>query len=404
MKYLILLGDGMADLPHEKLGGKTPLELANKPLIDRLATYGELGLCDTTPKGCEPGSDVNNMAILGYDAGNLYTGRSPLEAAAMGYELADDDVAFRCNLVTLEGEGTDAVMKSYSAGSISTEEAAEIIHSVHEKLGGDHGSYGRFTFRPGISYRHLMVWHGGREKHDLKPPHNIADRPVKEWFPTDESLRWLMLESRKFLMEHPVNKRRVENGKLPANSVWFWGQGKRPQLPKITDHIRMSGAMISAVDLLRGIGRLAGMEVIKVPGSTGEIHTDWEAETRAAIEAFKRHDFVFLHQEAPDEAGHQGNPEDKIKTIEYLDSKHLKPILEYLDANHPRYRVLILPDHPTPWATKDHIPDPVPYVLYRSEDAQKSRVIRRKYTERDAQEAGVFLAHGKELMPRMMAS
>lgn len=403
MKYLILLGDGMADLPHPKLGGKTPLDLANKPLIDRFATYGELGLCDTTPKGCEPGSDVNNMAILGYDAGNLYTGRSPLEAAAMGYELKDDDVAFRCNLVTLDGDGLDSVMKSYSAGSITTEEAREVIETVQEKLGGDQGRYGRFTFRPGIAYRHLMVWHGGRERHDLKPPHNIADRPVKEWFPVDESLRYLMLESRKFLKEHPVNRKRVAAGKLPANSVWFWGQGKRPRLPEITGQIGMSGAMISAVDLLRGIGKLAGMEVIRVPGSTGEIHTDWDAETLAAIEALKRHDFVFLHQEAPDEAGHQGNPEDKIRTIEYLDSKHLKPIVDFLDQNHPDYRVLILPDHPTPWATKDHIPDPVPYVLYRSGDARKGGVTPRKYTERDAAASGIFIPHGKELVPRMMA-
>ena len=359
-KYLVLLGDGMADEPLESLGGRTPLEAARTPNMDRLAQEGVCGWVRTVPPGMPPGSDVANLSVIGFNPATYYTGRAPLEAASMGVEMGPQDVAYRCNLVTVK----DGIMADYSAGHISSQEARALIEAINEALGDD-----AFAFFAGVSYRHLLVWKGGKDSPQTTPPHDISGRPVKEHLPKGdgaEELKALMEKSKEILAHHPVNERRIQEGKEPANMIWLWGQGKRPQFPSFEGTYGVKGAVISAVDLLKGIAVLLGMEPIPVPGATGYLDTDYEGKAQAALRFLReKGDFVYLHIEAPDEAGHQGDVEAKIKAIEDIDSRVLPLILEEVQELGP-LNILLLCDHPTPIAVKTHTADPVPFVIWRS--------------------------------------
>ncbi|MGQ9513179.1 cofactor-independent phosphoglycerate mutase [Thermodesulfitimonas sp.] len=361
---MIVLADGMADYPCPELGGVTPLAYAYTPHMDRLAAQGTVGQVKTVPDGFPPGSDVANLAVLGYDPREYYTGRAPLEAASMGVALGPEDVAFRCNLVTLSDDEpyVAKVMVDYSAGEISSAEARELIGAVQERLGS-----GTVSFYPGVSYRHLMVWRGGPAETSLTPPHDITGRVIGKYLPRGEGgkfLRRLMEESAGFLPEEAVNRRRVAGGQRPANSLWFWGQGRRPRLVPFREKYGLAGSVIAAVDLIRGIGVLAGMRVPVVPGATGNLHTDYRAKARAALDELAAgQDFVFIHVEAADEAGHQGDVAAKVKAIEEIDAKVVGEVLASLRESFPRWRVMVLPDHPTPLALKTHTAAPVPFVI-----------------------------------------
>lgn len=384
MKYIVLLGDGMADRPVNELGGKTPLQRASTPNMDWLAAHGTLGRVRTVPPGMHPGSDVANLSILGYDPRQYYSGRAPLEAASIGVELDENDVAYRCNLVTLKFniERTRAVMEDYSSGHISTDEARELIAVVDGELGSD-----SIRFYPGVSYRHLMVWSGGRVDIECVPPHDILGRDVIDYLPVgegEEVLRRLMKDSVDLLERHVVNLSRVKGGKNPGNSIWLWGQGRRPSLPTFREKYDIEGALVSAVDLTKGLGIFAGFEILKVPGITGYLDTNYRGKAAAAVEALKRVDFVYLHVEAPDEAGHSGNHEDKIRAIEDFDALVVGGVLEGL-RQFPEYRVLLLPDHATPVSVRTHTDEPVPFVLYDSRTERKNEGVfyDEEITERD---------------------
>ncbi|HUS75418.1 MAG TPA: cofactor-independent phosphoglycerate mutase [Methanothrix sp.] len=354
MKLVVLLGDGMADLPLAALQGKTPLQAAKKPNIDRLARLGRSGLAQTVPEGFPPGSDVANLSVMGYAPSKHYTGRAPLEAAAMGVALAPDDIAFRCNFVTVE----DGIMKDYSAGHITTEEGGELIEAV-QPLMPERRLYA------GVSYRNLLVLKAGA-KAVCTPPHDISDQPVAEHLPSgpdSKQLIKLMEAARPILARHSVNKKRIAAGKHPANAIWLWGQGPAPVMPTFAEKYGLKGAMISAVDLLKGIGRYAGLEVIDVAGATGNIDTNYEGKVQATLEALKSCDFVYLHIEAPDEAGHEGNIELKVRAIELFDEKVVGPVVEGLEKSGEDWRVLVLPDHATPISIKTHSRDPVPFAI-----------------------------------------
>ena len=369
MKYLVLLLDGMADYPVPELSNKTPMELAKKPNIDLLASKGEVGLCKTVADGLNPGSDVANLSVLGYDPAVYYTGRSPLEAASIGINLKSTDVAMRCNLVTLSDEENyaDKTMVDYCADDISTEEAEKIIEFVEEKLGND-----IYKFYSGVSYRHcLVVANGTTELGKMTPPHDISGRVVGEYLSTADSakpLLALMEKSYELLKDHPVNLERIKRGKRPANSIWLWGEGKKTALENFKAKNGISGGIVSAVDLLRGIGKCANMAVPEVEGATGYIDTNFTAKKNAAIELFEQGvDLVYIHMEAPDECGHRGEVENKIKSIELIDELVVGPMMEYLkDVPHS---ILVMPDHPTPLTLKTHVADPVPYIIYNSEKA-----------------------------------
>ncbi|MDD4162569.1 MAG: cofactor-independent phosphoglycerate mutase [Methanothrix sp.] len=354
MKLVVLLGDGMADLPLAVLKGKTPLQAANKPNMDRLARQGRNGLAQTVPQGFPPGSDVANLSVMGYSPGKHYTGRAPLEAAAMGVELAPDDIAFRCNFVTIEG----GIMKDYSAGHITTEEGGELIKALQPVM-PDRRLY------TGVSYRNLLVLKAGA-KAVCTPPHDISDQPVAGYQPSGpdcELLTRLMEAARPVLASHPVNKKRISEGKRPANAIWLWGQGPAPTMPSFGEKYGLKGAMISAVDLLKGIGRYAGLEVIDVAGATGNIDTNYEGKVEAALRALKHLDFVYLHVEAPDEMGHEGEIDLKVKAIELFDERVVGPVIEGLEKSGQDWRVLLLPDHATPISIKTHSRDPVPFTI-----------------------------------------
>lgn len=397
MKYAVILADGMADYPVAELGGKTPLAYAHTPHMDGLASLGMAGMVQTVPEGFPPGSDVANLSVLGYDPRECYTGRAPLEAASMGVELGPEDVAFRCNLVTLSQDEPYPAKKmlDYSAGEISSEEAREIIAAVHKRLGSD-----MLTFYPGVSYRHLMVWRGGPAGTVLTPPHDITGRVIGEYLPQGEGaepLLTLMEESVRFLPEEPVNRRRESEGKNPANSVWFWGQGRRPQLAPFKHRFGLAGSVVAAVDLIRGIGRLAGMRVPEVPGATGNIHTNYQGKARAALaELANGQDFVFIHVEAADEAGHQGDLHAKVRAIEEIDAKVVGEVLRGLNDSHPDWRVMVLPDHPTPLIIRTHTAEPVPFVV---RDSKTSAGAGKGFTEEAAQNTGLFFTEGWELLP-----
>ena len=365
MKYIVIVGDGMADRPLKELEGRTPLQKAFTPNMDRLAREGIIGAVRTVPVGLHPGSDIANLSILGYDPKVFYTGRAPLEAVSMGVELADDDVAYRCNLVTLKynKEKTKAIMEDYSGGHVPTDEAALLIKDIDKELGSD-----EINFYPGVSYRHLMVWRGGEEAVECSPPHDIIGKDISDYLPTgrgEELLRRLMMDSVRVLNSHPVNKERVSKGKRPANSIWLWGQGRKPRIPKFRDKYSINGAMVSAVDLTKGLGLCAGFDILKVPGVTGYLDTNYAGKAEHSLSALERVDFVYIHVEAPDEAGHCGNCGDKIKAIEDFDALVVGAILRGVKA-FDEYRILLLPDHATPIEVKTHTEEPVPFVIYDS--------------------------------------
>jgi 2,3-bisphosphoglycerate-independent phosphoglycerate mutase len=390
MKYVLIVGDGMADLPQEALEGQTPLEYAYKPNMNRLAGSALLGgLVRTVPEGMEPGSDVANMNILGYDPRKYYTGRGPLEAIAMGVPMNKEDVAFRCNLVSTDGER----IIDYSAGHISSEEAREIIEVLNKKLGSS-----KVQFYPGVSYRHLMVWRNGKDEQLLTPPYNIVGKPFKPYLPQgegEEFLRSLIYNSYEILDNLEINKRRRDEGKPPANLIWLWGQGRLPQLPLFFLKWGLVGGVISAVDLIKGLGKAAGLQVINVPGATGYIDTNYEGKAEYALEALEKIDFVFIHIEAPDECGHTADLENKIASIEAIDEKIVGKIKRELPRIDEDYKILILPDHPTPVSVRTHTADPVPFLIYSSEKPLRGE---ENFSERWGKEREYFLEEGNKLI------
>lgn len=400
MKYIVLLGDGMADYPCPELDNLTPLQYAQTPHMDSLAAHGETGMVKTIPDGFPPSSDVANLAVMGYAPEKYYTGRSPLEAASMGVELAKEDVAWRCNLVTLSDEPAYAAKKmvDYSSGEITSEEARKLIEAVQAALGTEDK-----RFYPGISYRHLMVWHNGPEETIVTPPHDISGRVVGDYLPKGagaDALVEIMQQSYALLKEHSVNRFRVAKGLPPANAVWLWGQGKRPQLPLFKDLYHLDGAVVCAVDLIMGIGTCAGMRVLKVPGATGNIHTNFKGKAEAALAALRDGvDFVYVHVEAPDEAGHQGSTELKVRAIEEIDRQVLGVLLEGL-TDFLDYRIMLLPDHPTPLSIRTHSAEPVPYVLL---DNRITKASGQTYSESSAAATGIMVPDGPSLMRKFLS-
>ncbi len=392
MKYIVLLGDGMADLPLRELGEKTPLQVAQTPNMDRLAAGGEMGLVRTVPDDFTPGSDVANLSVLGYDPVRYFSGRAPLEAASMGVELGSDDVAFRCNLVTLQ----DEKMTDFSAGHISSEEAEGLIKAVDAELSDE-----SVSFYPGVSYRHLMVWRGGKAGAVCIPPHDISGQPVQEYLPQgagSERLNDLMLRSRSVLADHPVNQNRVLHGDHPATSIWLWGQGKRPTLPTFREKYGLTGGMISAVDLMKGIAIYAGLKAVNVPGATGYFDTNFQGKALAALDLLAQDDFVYLHVEAADEAGHIGDVQEKVRAIENFDQRVVGELLQGLPKLGD-FRILLLPDHPTPIAIKTHSSDPAPFVLYDSRNVRESG---QCYDEETAAKTGCLVELGYTIMDRLI--
>ncbi len=398
-KYIIILGDGMSDRADEH--GKTPLMYARKPDIDALAARGELGLCRTVPKGMKPGSDNANLSVLGYDPLKYYTGRSPLEAVSMGIKLADTDITYRCNLVTLSEDEpySKKRMIDYSSGEITNAEAAVLIKFLSERLGLPE-EFGLFN---GVSYRHCLVMHGGAAGAQHTPPHDITDKPVTEYLPKGANAALFlsfMEKSYGLLKDHPVNLDRKKRGLNPANSIWLWGEGKKPVLPEFFKKFGKAGAMISAVDLLKGIAISAGMKVCDVPGATGNLDTDYEGKAAAALKVLDNGcDFVYVHVEATDECGHHGDLAGKIKGVEYLNDRIVKPISTGLSAKGYDFSMLILPDHATPVKLKTHTPDPVPYILYRSYAEKKSGFVT--YNEDSCAVAGNIEDEGYKLILKL---
>lgn len=401
MKYVVILGDGMADYRQDILGGKTPLMLANKPTIDGLCPYSEIGLCKTIPNGMKPGSDVANLSVLGYDPKECYTGRSPLEAASIGIDLKDTDVTARANLVTLSNEDNfeDKTMIDYSAGEISTAEAKELIEYLAKHLNNE-----KYKLYSGISYRHCLVIDNGSIAGDFTPPHDITGKPIKEHLPTSEKgveLLSLMKKSVELLKDHPVNLKRIKEGKNPATSLWFWGEGTKPSLQNFKERFNLNGGMISAVDLLKGIGKLADMKVIEVEGATGNYDTNFKGKAESAIKALKDGlDFIYIHMEAPDECGHHGDAKNKIYSIEQISEVVVKPVIEEMKKAGEEVSVLIAPDHPTPISIMTHVSDPVPYLIYRSNASINSNAT--SYTEEQAENSGVLIESGVELMKKFL--
>lgn len=397
-KFVVLLIDGLADFPVEELGGKTPLEEAQTPVLDGITEQAEVGLVRTVPDGFEPGSDVANMSVLGYAPEKYYTGRSPFEALSMGVSLDKDEVSLRCNLVTLSQNRSyrKRVMKDYSAGEINSNEAQKLIAECQKQLGSD-----SFTFYAGVSYRHLLVWKGGHNDIVLTPPHDISDKVIGGYLPQGSGsgqLCRMMEKSGDFLPGHPVNSRRKERGDLPGNSIWLWGVGTSPRLDMFSERYGLRGSVISAVDLIKGLGRAAGLQVIDVPGVTGRIDTNFSGKAQAAVRALQEgDDFVFLHFEAADEAGHQGDVATKKRAVEKIDQLVLKQILAKLDSTE-RLSLLILPDHYTPVAEKTHTRDPVPFLIYRSYRPGKQEFRVSSFSEKNAAQTGFFLEEGHHLM------
>ncbi len=396
MKYVVILYDGMADYPVPALGGKTPMMCAKKPYFDSLAEKGEVGLVKTVADSLKPGSDVANMSVMGFDPMKYYTGRSPLEAVSIGVKLRDDDVTLRCNLVTLSDEENyeDKTMVDYSAGDISSEEAAELIKAVEEAFGTE-----IYTYYSGVSYRHCLVVHGGTtDLGNMTPPHDISGRVVGDYLSESENAKDLismMKKSYDVLKNHPVNLKRISEGKRPGNSIWLWGEGKKPILPRFKDLYKLDGSVISAVDLLKGIGISADMSTPEVPGATGYIDTNFSGKAEYALKELKDgKDFVYIHIEAPDECGHRDEPENKVKAIELIDELVLKPVLEGLEE-YDDYKIMILPDHPTPIVTKTHARDPVPFMIYHK-NAPKNGV--ETINEETAKATGLFIENGAGIM------
>lgn len=398
MKYVIVLGDGMADEPIEALGGKTPLEAANTPMMDQLAKVSEIGEACNVPKGMSPGSDTANLSVMGYNPQEYYTGRSPLEALSIGVDMKATDVSLRCNIVTLTEEQEnyeDRIIVDHSSGEISTEDCAVLVEALKEGLEMD-----GYDLYVGTSYRHLLVWHDG-EVVELTAPHDILASRIGEYLPRDEKLRAMMKASYDILKDHPINVERKKKGLNPANSAWFWGAGTRPALTSFEDKTKKKGAMVSAVDLLKGIAVGAGMKNISVEGANGGLHTNYRGKAMAAVDELLNggSDFVYIHVEAPDEMGHQGNLEAKIESIENLDEKVIRVIKEELDRSGEDYRMLVLPDHPTPIHVRTHTSAPVPYLLY---DSCKQTETDHLYNEKSAHESGIMWENGYELINHLL--
>jgi 2,3-bisphosphoglycerate-independent phosphoglycerate mutase len=402
MKYVIIVGDGMADYPIQSLGGRTPLMVARTPHMDWMAKQGEIGLVRTIPDGFNPGSEIANLSIFGYDPIRYYTGRGPLEAASLGVKLADDDIAFRCNLVTLKFQGNKIVMEDFSAGHITDGEAKKVILDLNKEMATN-----EIRFYSGVSYRHLMVLKNGAakfsnlEKLELTPPHDIIGKEITTLLSQmKEPVLALMNESKKLLKSHPINLARESKGLPPANSIWLWGQGRSPRMITLKERFGMDGYVISAVHLIKGIGILAGLEVLEVPGITGYFDTNYDGKAQYAMRGLKEKDFVYVHVEAPDEAGHMGNPQLKIEAIEAFDEKIVGPILEGM-KDFRRYKVLVLPDHPTPLSVRTHTADPVPYVIYSNEDGATS-FHGETFDEVSAGRSGILIEKGFELVERFL--
>ena len=387
----------MADYPLEVLGGRTPLEAARTPNMDWLAARGVFGLAHVIPDGFPPGSDVGNMNIMGYDPAVYHTGRSPLEAASMGVALGPRDIAFRCNLVTLGRSGGDTFMEDFTSGHITTEEAAELIREIGQKLGGN-----GIEFFPGVSYRHLMVWRDGKEKMETTPPHDITDQKVLAYMPKGEGadrLLRLMEASRPILAAHPVNKKRQAEGRRPATTIWLWGQGRAPALPSLAERFGIKGGVISAVDIINGLGVYAGLERIYVPGITGFLDTNYRGKGEYGVNSLEKNDFVFIHVEAIDEAGHMGDVEKKIQALEDFDEKVVGTVLQRM-AHRKDWRVLLMPDHPTSIALKTHVAEPVPFVLYSAEAPRQNGAVG--YNEKDAAATGIVAKQAYRLIESLI--
>jgi len=397
MKYVIILGDGMADRPISQLENKTPLEYAKTPMMDALAKKGEIGLVHTIPEGMKPGSDTANLSVLGYDPKIYYSGRSPLEALSIGVAMQDTDVALRCNIVTLSEE-EDSYEKrhmiDHSADEISTEEATILLNAVKKELENE-----IFQFYAGTSYRHCLIWNHGQVV-ELAQPHDILGQCIESYVPTEHDLLYQMMKkSYDILVNHPINLERKEKGLHPANSCWFWGAGTKPALSSFEEKTGKKGAMISAVDLLKGIAIGASMEVIEVEGANGGLHTNYEGKAQAAIDALcGTNDFVYVHLEGPDEMGHQGSVVRKVQAIEWVDERIIKPIVEGLEAAGEDFRILILPDHPTPICIRTHSDEPVPYILYDSTQKQNHTW---SYNEKEAQASQNYIAEGHKIIDKL---
>ena len=396
MKHIILIGDGMADYPVPELGGKTPLEVADIPNMNLIVQKGKLGMVRTIPMGLHPGSDIANLSILGYDPKQYYTGRAPLEAASLGLKLGPEDVAYRCNLVTLSDKNGKKYMDDYSAGHISTEEAKEIIHEIDQKLG-----IKDIKFYPGVSYRHLMVWKNGQKELSTTPPHDISGKAIDSYLPKgkgEKQILQLMNDSQTILENSNLNKIRIKNYKKPANSIWLWGQGKSPKMPTLLERYRITGSVISAVDLIKGIGVYAGLEVIDVPGATGYLDTNYQGKANYALRALEKRDFVYLHVEAPDEASHSGDLKNKLIAIERFDKEVVGTVLDKINRFRD-YRIMVLPDHSTPLSVMSHTPDPVPFAIFSSEDKETKPSKDMGFNEKSARINNLFIEDGYKLLP-----
>lgn len=400
MKYLVMLGDGMADLPVKELGDKTPLQRAFKPNIDKLAKMGIIGMVKTVPDHIAPGSDVANMSVLGFDPDVFYTGRSPLEAVSMGIKMSDTDMAIRCNLVTLsESEDYEnKTMLDYSSDEITTDEASQLIQYLDKHIGTS-----TMKFYSGISYRHCLIWDNGKNNLKCTPPHDILDKKITSFLPASNNsmvLLDLMKKSYDLLVNHPINVSRREKGLNPANSIWLWGEGRKPALGSFFDTYNLKGAVVSAVDLIKGLGICAGMKSLNVEGATGNIHTNYEGKAQAAIDFFSNGgDFVFVHVEAPDECGHRYEIDNKVKAIELIDSKIMAPILDYL-YKQGDFKVMVLPDHPTPLCYRTHTHDAVPFLIFDNNDIKNNDL---KYCEEDAKSTGLYVEKGHNLMKSFLS-
>lgn len=403
MKYIVILGDGMADEPLEILNGKTPLEAAVTPMLDKLAGISEIGLAKTIPAGMKPGSDTANLAVLGYNPAKYYSGRSPLEALSIGVPMKETDIAVRCNLVTLSEEEDayeDKIILDHSSGEISTEEAATLIEAVKKEF--ENATY---QFYVGTSYRHCLIISDGKVM-ELSQPHDILERRIGEYLPQDAALYDMMKRSYNILNQHPINLERAKKGLNKANSLWFWGAGTKPLLSSFTEKTGKRGAMISAVDLLKGIAVGAGMKVVIVDGADGTLHTNYEGKAKAAVDVLLKedYDFVYVHVEAPDEMGHQGSVERKVKAIEYLDARVIRPVVEAMNQSGAAYRLLILPDHPTPIRCRTHTSDPIPYLLYDSTKPVTGKKSGIRYHEKSAAEGGILIPEGYCLMDHFLGT
>ena len=389
----------MADEPIEALGGRTPLEAADTPTLDELAGKSEIGLAYTIPEGMKPGSDTANLSVLGYNPEKYYTGRSPLEALSIGVDMKVDDIALRTNLITVSDDDVpyeEKTILDHSSSEISTEDAKILLYAVRAELEND-----SYKFYVGTSYRHLLIWAKGSVV-ELTPPHDVLGQKAGEHLPADPVLREMQKKSYEILSRHPINLERKAKGLNPANSCWFWGAGTRPVLSSFEEKNHKKGAMISAVDLLKGIAVGAGMTNIAVEGANGQLHTNYEGKAQVAVDALLKggYDFVYVHVEAPDEMGHQGSVERKVQSIEYLDQRLIRKMKEEMDASGEAYCMLVLPDHPTPIRVRTHTSDPIPYLLY---DHQKELRRVGRYSEREARESGIVVKHGSELIDRLFA-